>query len=625
MSCNRTTILHSRWTAFRANRPRRSLFLRYFVTLFFAAVMPLMLGAISEAGFGYQDRRLQIDELLDVEARSAANRIQTFIDGIRDQLGWAVQLAWTDADEDRRKIDAQRLLRQVPAISSITLVDQTGHERTFVSRLGLTRVGRGVDMSADPAVLGARAGKAWYGPVRYERNSEPYMTIAVTGNRAATGVAIAEINLKLIWDVITAIRIGDTGLAFVIDDDGRLIAHPDISLVLRGDVGASDFDRIKSAISAAHGSAVLTKDAKGKDVVAASARIASLNWTVIAQQPVSEALASIRGALWRSSALIVVVASFAVALAYWLACRMSKPIRQLEHGVEKVGAGQFDHRITISSGDELEQLADRFNEMAKELAVSREKSERITLLKRFLAPQVAELVERSGGEQLLHGQRRDVVAIFGDLRGFTAFASRAEPDVIMPVLDDYYRALGAVITRHEATLVSFTGDGVMVLVNAPVARANPALHGLRLAIDMQAALQPLVSRWRANGHPIGFGVGIAMGPAIVGTVGYEGRIDYTAIGSVVNLASRLCGLAKDTQILTDPVVAREVKGNIALVSLGDHAIKGYDHPSQVFAVPGNETSAANGSSAQRLIQRRQRCEHRKKRLEPPALLVAQGG
>ena len=621
MSRNRATILHSYWTAFRANRPRRSLFLKYFVTLFVAAVMPLMLGAISEAWFGYQDRRLQIDELLDVEARSAANRIQTFIDGIRDQLGWAVQLAWTEADDGPHRVDALRLLRQIPAISSITLVDQTGTERTFVSRLGLNRIGRGADMSADPAVLGARAGRTWYGPVRYERDSEPYMTIAVIGNRAATGVAIAEINLKLIWDVIAAIKIGDTGFAIVVDDDGRLIAHPDISLVLRGKAGASDFDRLRSTIAAAGGSAVVTKNTLGKDVVAASARIASLNWTVIAQQPVSEALASIRAALWRSSALIVGVASFALALAYWLACRMSKPIRQLERGVEKIGAGQFDHRITMSSGDALEQLANRFNEMATELAISREKSERINLLKRFLAPQVAELVEHSGREVLLSGQRRDVVAIFADLRGFTAFSSRAAPDVIMPVLEEYYRALGAVITRHEATLVSFTGDGMMVLVNAPVACADPALHGLRLAIDMQAALQPLVAGWSAKGYAIGFGVGIAMGPAIVGTVGYEGRIDYTAIGSVVNLASRLCDLAKDTQILIDPVVAGEVKGNIPLVPLGEHAIKGYDHPSQVFMVAYDRPSSGNCSD-QRLIRRRALSEHKQVDFEPAMVLSA---
>jgi class 3 adenylate cyclase len=262
---------------------------------------------------------------------------------------------------------------------------------------------------------------------------------------------------------------------------------------------------------------------------------------------------------------------------------MSGPIRQLEEGVRRIGAGQFDHRITISSGDELEELADRFNEMAEELAVSQEKSQRINRLKRFLAPQVAELVEHSD-ERILEGQRREVVAIFGDLRGFTAFSARAEPGVIMAVVSEYYEALGAVITRHEATLTGFSGDGVMVLVNAPVARENPALSGVRLAIDMQEGVQSLVIGWRAKGHAIGFGVGIAMGPAIVGTVGYEGRIDYTAIGSVINLASRLCGSANDTQILVDQVVAERVKDSIALDSLGVRPIKGYDHPLRIFLV-----------------------------------------
>src|SRR5262249_53346671 len=215
--------------------------------------------------------------------------------------------------------------------------------------------------------------------------------------------------------------------------------------------------------------------------------------------------------------------------------------------------------------------------------VSQEKSERINRLKRFLAPQVAELVEQSD-ERILDGQRREVVAIFGDLRGFTAFSVHAEPGVILAVLSEYYQALGAVITRHEATLTGFSGDGVMVLVNAPVARENPALSGLRLAIDMQEAVQSLVVGWRAKGHAIGFGVGIAMGPAIVGTVGYEGRIDYTAIGNAVNLASRLCGSANDGQILLNAVVAERVKGSIAIESLGVRFIKGYDDPLQVFVV-----------------------------------------
>ena len=189
---------------------------------------------------------------------------------------------------------------------------------------------------------------------------------------------------------------------------------------------------------------------------------------------------------------------------------------------------------------------------------------------------------------MLEGQRREVVAIFGDLRDFTAFSAAAAPDVIMAVLSEYYEAVGAVVTRHEATLTGFGGDGVMVLVNAPVARANPALRAIRVAIDMQAAVQSLKVGWRAKGHAIGFGVGIAMGPAIVGTVGYEGRIDYTAIGSVVNLASRLCGSANDGQILVDPTVAVGVKDRIAIEPLGRRLIKGYDHPLQIFAVAGGD-------------------------------------
>jgi adenylate cyclase len=557
--------------------------MKYFVTLFVAVVTPLVLGSATEAWFAFRDNRFDLNELLQVEARSAADRIQAFTDGIRDQLGWVVQFPWTQGEDDRRRIDGLRLLQQVPAIVSLSMVDPTGTERVFVSRVSMNRTGRGVDMSADPAVVGARANRVWYGPVHYQRDSEPYMRIAVAGNRTAAGVVVADINLKLIWDIIAAIRIGDTGHALVVDESGRLIAHPDISLVLRSGAGAGDFDRLKSVVSAANGSAVSTTGEDGKPVVALAVRAANVGWTVIAQQPVLEAFEPIRAALWRSLVLIAIGVAFACVLAYWRACRMWGPIRQLEAGVERIGMGQFDHRVTIESGDELQQLAIRFNQMAEELGASQQKSERINRLKQFLAPQVAELVEHSD-QRLLDAQRREVVAIFGDLRGFTAFTARAEPDAILAVLRQYYEAIGAVTARHEATLIRFAGDGVMVLVNAPVACANPAQRGVRLAIDMQAAVQSLAGAWNADGCAIGFGVGVAMGPATVGTLGWHERLDYTAIGNVVNLASRLCDLADDAQILVDPVVTGHVRDRIALASVGERAIKGYDRALEVFAV-----------------------------------------
>jgi class 3 adenylate cyclase len=255
----------------------------------------------------------------------------------------------------------------------------------------------------------------------------------------------------------------------------------------------------------------------------------------------------------------------------------------LEEGTELIGAGQFDHRINIATGDEFERLATRFNRMAGELAVSQERSERIARLKRFLAPQVAELVEKAGDENILAGQRAEVVVVFCDLRDFTAFSARSEPEEIMQVLGDYYEALGSVITRYEATLTSFSGDGLMVLVNAPVPCADPALHAVEMAIDMQKVVQNLITVWRSRGYTIGFGVGLAMGLATVGRIGYESRVEYTAIGNVVNLASRLCSSAEDEQILIDSALAEAVRDKLSLVALGTRRFKGFDKELAVYS------------------------------------------
>lgn len=567
-------------------RPRRPLRRKYFVALFAAVTVPLAINGGSEAWFGYGDQRALLDQRLGVEARAAAIRIGEFFEGVTAQLRWAVQQPWSEPELDRRRLDALRILRLAPAVVELRLVDDRGIERLSVARIVLDRRGGEIDRSADPAVLGARARPVWYGPVAFKQESEPHMAVALGGNRRAVGVVVAEVNLKLIFDVVGAIAVGAEGGAFVVDREGSLIAHRDASLVLRGT--DADGRRAMAALreATAGGRTVVTRDPEGRRAVVAAAPIAGVEWTMFVAQPVGEAFAPIRDSLWRTGLLVVAGAGFAAALAFWLARRMSGPIRALEQGAERIGAGQFDHRIDIRTGDELQRLAERFNAMAVDLAVSRERSERIARLKRFLSPQVAELVERAGSADMLAGQRAEVVVLFCDLRGFTAFSAGAEPDTIMRVLAEYYEALGALITRHAATLTHFAADGLMVLLNAPVPCPDePAERAVRLARDMIGAVARLQAGWSAAGHGLGFGIGAAFGAATVGRVGYEGRHDYTAIGPVANLAARLCAAAEDGQILVDAALARRLDPGIGVAALGRRALKGLAEPIEVLAVP----------------------------------------
>nr|WP_249154822.1 adenylate/guanylate cyclase domain-containing protein [Bradyrhizobium japonicum] len=478
-----------------------------------------------------------------------------------------------------------RLLRQAPAIVSLTLLDGNGLERLYISRIGLNRIESRTDRSADPAFVGARGAQIWFSDVSYNRGSEPYLTVGMAGNRPAVGAVIAEVNLKLIWDVISAIKVGRTGSAFVLDRSGRLIAHPDISLVLRGaeEATSKPFRAVRDAIGSKAGFAT-SRDAQGHYVAASAAPVQGPDWTVVVVQPLSEAYAPIYSALWRTAMLLAISTMLAGILAYALAHRMTEPIKLLEEGTEKIGAGSFDHRISIDTGDEFQRLANSFNRMASELALAQQHQERIARLKRFLAPQVADLVDRAGDDSVLDGRRTEVVVVFCDLRGFTAFSAGATPEEVMSVLSEYYESLGRVIAKFEATLINFSGDGLMVLVNAPVPVEEPALRAIDLAVDMQTNVQALIAGWRSRGYHVGFGIGLASGPATVGRIGYEDRLDYTAIGSVVNLAARLCASAADKEILIDAKVAADVKGRRPVEDLGGREIKGFDEAIPVFGI-----------------------------------------
>ena len=210
--------------------------------------------------------------------------------------------------------------------------------------------------------------------------------------------------------------------------------------------------------------------------------------------------------------------------------------------------------------------------------------ERVSRLKWFLAPQIAETIVSSGGEAILESHRRDIVALFCDMRGFTAFSETAEPEDVMAVLHEYHSALGPLIHRYEGTLERFTGDGMIVIFNDPVPCPDPALRAVRLALDMRDAVVSLTQLWADRGHEIGFGVGIAQGYATLGRIGFEGRFDYTAMGTVTNLAARLCAEAKPGQILVTRRVAGAIDSLADLEPLGDIVLKGLSRPVAVLNV-----------------------------------------
>jgi class 3 adenylate cyclase/AmiR/NasT family two-component response regulator len=219
--------------------------------------------------------------------------------------------------------------------------------------------------------------------------------------------------------------------------------------------------------------------------------------------------------------------------------------------------------------------------------------ERIGRLRRFLSPQIAELVLSAGGEQLLESHRREITTLNCDLRGFTAFAEIAEPEEVIQVLRQYHETLGSLIHQFGATLERYAGDGVMVWFNDPLPCPDPCERAVHMALQMRAQMADLLALWRRQGHQLGFGIGIAHGYATLGRIGFEGRFDYAAVGTVVNLAARLCAQATDNQILIDRKVLAVVDPMFLTEPAGEFVLKGLHRPTSAFNVSGLRAQEAS--------------------------------
>ena len=247
--------------------------------------------------------------------------------------------------------------------------------------------------------------------------------------------------------------------------------------------------------------------------------------------------------------------------------------------------------IAIENARLLKELRERTNEIEKlnqqleqRVADQVGEIERMGRLRRFLPPQVADLIVASGTEKQLESHRREITALFCDLRGFTGFSESADPEDVMALLRDYHAAIGEIIIKYSGTLERYAGDGVMVVFNDPVPVENPALQAVLMALEMRDAIGALTETWRRWGHEIGFGIGIAHGFATLGTIGFEGRFDYAAIGTVSNVASRLCDEAKSGQILISPRVLTKVENAVKVEPVGEFELKGIRRPLAAYNV-----------------------------------------
>lgn len=778
---------------------REGLFAKYVVSLVGLVVFVLAVNGAMETWISYRATKTQLTDGLEDKAQGAARRMEQSISELERQISWVTRASQDTLE--KRRADYAQLLHQVSVVNQLFQLNGEGREVLRVSRQSTT-TGGNADLSRDMRFTDTVARGVSYSPA-YFVDQRPVMSISVAHSGFNAGVTVAEIDLSFLTDFLSDAQVGKAAFAYVVDARGRVLATsskgPDIGKDL------SKLPQVAAAIAPGREPDTSGTDFNGHSVLSAASTVPKLGWSVLFEQPTTQALMPIRDQLVRIALLIGMGLMVAILAGTLLARRMIIPITALRDGAHRLGEGDFSHRIDVHTSDELEDLAGQFNRMAGQLqetysnleakveertrdlaqsinelkvleevgravaasldldavlptiaaraieithadavliygydaemrrfnlieaggidqsadgahvtigegenvlsdaarsgepiaiaeldhgagqplrdaaieagfqsvlvvplvdqqgtlgslVVLRRASgefgasiiglmrtfanqavlamrnarlftevdhkshaleaanetvraqadklrqqteqlkdwnksleervetqlgeiERIRKLERFLAPQVAQLIASSDSpEGLLTSQRREVTVVFCDLRGFTAFTEATEPEEAMNVLREYHAALGTLIFKYEGTLDKYAGDGVMILFNAPIQFEDHTKRAVKMAVEMRDTIGPLTERWRNRGHSLGFGIGIALGYATLGQVGFEQRLEYAAIGSVTNLASRLCGEAKPNQIVVSRRVYGMVEPWVEARALDDLQLKGFNHP-----------------------------------------------
>ncbi|MFH1821327.1 MAG: cache domain-containing protein [Methanobacteriota archaeon] len=617
-------------------RRARRLVRGYFLVLFFFVGGGILTSGLLEIYFSYFESKEQISQHQKEVAAGAAFKIQKFVQEIEKTMRMATKSreVVTKGLSPEFEFELRKLLLIAPPVTEAAAMDEGGLVHTQVSRLRTILPEDRRDLSLTPAFRHAMQGKPYFSPVYFIQDSEPYMTIAVPIERFAgeiIGVLQAEVNLKYIWDLISSIQVGRAGYAYAVTRYGDLIAHPDISLVLQKR-NLALLGQVKEAFShsdpiVAGPIGMISKNLQGKKVFSAHAFMPGLNWAVIIEQPAEDAYEKLYVSLFRTSGLLLLGLVMTLLASLYMAHRVIRPLETLRRGAELIGSGNLGHRLEINTSDELGILAEEFNKMTtalqeayagleqkveertKELVEANLKLEearrdleewnqtleekvqkqvnelgRAGRIKRFLSPQVAEAVLNSDSIDPFQTHRREVTVIFIDLRGFTNFSDSHEPEEVMQLLRKYHEEVGSLIFKYEGTLEHFAGDGIMVFFNDPLPQEDHTELATRMGIDVQTRINALRPEWRRKGYELDVGIGIATGFATLGAIGFEGRMDYGAIGNVTIMASRLSSEAQGGQILTNRKTLAKIEGLVESEYLGEMQLKGFTRPVSAFNI-----------------------------------------
>jgi signal transduction histidine kinase len=397
--------------------PHRRLFRKY-VLLFVALVSAALVGSgLLQAYFSYQESAASVGQIQREKAATAATKIGQFIDETQREIVDVIPPPWLadTVDLAQREIDYRLLLRRAPAITEVRYLDGSGREQLLVSRLTMNVVRSGTDYSMDPGFLRARADHDYFSDVYFRSGSEPYVTFSRAEGGADACVTTAEVNLKFIGDVISQIRIGRSGYAYLVDPSGRLIAHPDLELVLQL-TDLSTLPQVSAAIAARSAgvetdSGLSGNNLEGQTVVAAYDVIDPPGWSVIVEQSQAEVFGPLYASLERTAVLLIGGLIVAVLAGLYVTRRMVAPIQALRVGAARIGSGALDHRIDVRTHDELEVVADEFNRMSARLQESYASLEaRIQERTRALAATLEELAQRTHELEVVSQHKSEFLA-----------------------------------------------------------------------------------------------------------------------------------------------------------------------------------------------------------------------